>query len=275
MEKTIQLFNIQQSVFETIKTYKDLVITDSKSEKEVRGARASVKQLRYKIQNRQKELNKDLNEKKKKIKTGAENLILRIIPTENNLDIKIEEVEEIRAKIKAKKIAEEQAKKEAVAKLILAEEEAYLEEVKRQQAVQAAEIAAERAEIAAERAVVEAERLRIEAEEKVRQAAIAKAIADEKTKADEAARAEQKIIDDEAARLEAEKIRLADEVRQRELAESKAFAVDLANSIKDFEFDIPEFVHEEIVIKTIEFKRTINISINNQINAFCEKINKL
>ncbi len=56
MEKDIVLFDIQQSVFEEIETYKNLVITDSKSEKEVRTARASVKQLRYKIQNRRKDL---------------------------------------------------------------------------------------------------------------------------------------------------------------------------------------------------------------------------
>ena len=318
MEKAIILFDIQQSVFEEIETYQKLTITDSKTEKEVRTARASVKQLRYKIQNRQKDLNKELNERKKEIKTGAESLILKIVPTEDNLDIKIKEVEDAKAKVKAEILlaeqaiidAQQKAAVEAVA-LVVAEEEAYLEESKRQHKIELKKLAderamfeAEQAQIKAERvarakviadkileerrkisAALEAEKTAIAAKEEARQQiikdeqnAIANAeferVAAEILRENNEKKAEKKRVADELTKIEAEKIRLADKERQHELAESKSFVIDMANSIMPFEFNIPEDVHADIVIKTIAFEKIINLFIKNQSQLFCDEIRK-
>ena len=320
-ETSVILFDIQQSVFEEIETYQKLTITDSKTEKEVRTARASVKQLRYKIQNRQKDLNKELNERKKEIKTGAESLILKIVPTEDNLDIKIKEVEDAKAKVKAEILlaeqaiidAQQKAAVEAVA-LVVAEEEAYLEESKRQHKIELKKLADERAmfeaeqaqikaervarakviadkileerrKINAERTAIEAEKTAIAAKEEARQQiikdeqnAIANAeferVAAEILRENNEKKAEQKRVADELAKIEAEKIRLADKERQHELAESKSFVIDMANSIMPFEFNIPEDVHADIVIKTIAFEKIINLFIKNQSQLFCDEIRK-
>ena len=216
-ESAVILFDIQQSVFEEIETYQELIITDSKSEKEVRTARASVRQLRYKIQNRQKDLNKELNEKKKEIKTGAESLILKIVPTEDNLDAKIAEVETAKAKDKAEVLLAEQAKRAAeqkiaedAIKLILAEEEAYIEGAKRQQDIEASKLAAERAAFESEKAEVEAERI-------ARAKEVADKIIETRRLEQESFDAERRKINAECAAMEKEKAAMVakEEARQQ------------------------------------------------------------
>ena len=110
----IILFDLSESVFSEIKTYESLEITDSKTETDVRQARAAVRDVRYKIQRRHKELNADLNQQKKEYKDMAESLIERLTPTETNLDEKIKAVEAVKEVEKAERMAEEQARLDVI-----------------------------------------------------------------------------------------------------------------------------------------------------------------
>lgn len=105
-EKQLAVFDIESAVFAEIKSYENLNIVNSETEKDVRAARVAVRDVRYKIQNRQKELNSDLNSKKKEYKEAAETLIERLKPTEDNLDTKIKAIE---AERKIKKAAKDKA----------------------------------------------------------------------------------------------------------------------------------------------------------------------
>lgn len=96
IDKALALFDFKEAVFSDIESFKALEIVDTKTESEVRKARMSVRDLRYKIQNNQKEINADLNQKKKDVKEYAELLISRIEPVETDLDGKIKAVEQIR-----------------------------------------------------------------------------------------------------------------------------------------------------------------------------------
>ena len=87
---------------------------DSKTETDVRQARVAVRDVRYKIQRRHKELNSDLNQKKKDYKAMAESLIERLLPTENNLDAKIKAVEAVAEATKAEKMAAEKIRLDAI-----------------------------------------------------------------------------------------------------------------------------------------------------------------
>ena len=110
----IILFDLSESVFSEIKTYESLEITDSKTETDVRQARAAVRDVRYKIQRRHKELNADLNQQKKEYKDMAESLIERLTPTETNLDEKIKAVEAVKEVEKAERMAKEQARLDVI-----------------------------------------------------------------------------------------------------------------------------------------------------------------
>lgn len=112
--KAITLFDLSESVFKEIETYQGLEIVDSKTETDVRQARVAVRDIRYKIQRRHKELNSDLNQKKKDYKAMAESLIERLLPTENNLDEKIKAVEAVAEAAKAEKMAAEKARTDAI-----------------------------------------------------------------------------------------------------------------------------------------------------------------
>lgn len=116
-QQAIVKFNIKETVFADIESYQALEITDSKSEKDVRKARLDTRQLRYKIQNRHKELNAELNSQKREYKSAAESLINRLVPTENNLDEKIKSVETERAEKKAIKERKEKNRIENINKL--------------------------------------------------------------------------------------------------------------------------------------------------------------
>jgi len=112
--KAVTLFDLSESVFKEIETYQGLEIVDSKTETDVRQARVAVRDIRYKIQRRHKELNSDLNQKKKDYKAMAESLIERLLPTENNLDEKIKAVEAVAEAAKAEKMAAEKARTDAI-----------------------------------------------------------------------------------------------------------------------------------------------------------------
>lgn len=112
--KAATLFDLSESVFKEIETYQGLEIVDSKTETDVRQARVAVRDIRYKIQRRHKELNSDLNQKKKDYKAMAESLIERLLPTENNLDEKIKAVEAVAEAAKAEKMAAEKARTDAI-----------------------------------------------------------------------------------------------------------------------------------------------------------------
>jgi len=111
IDKALALFDFKEAVFSDIESYKALQIVDTKTETDVRKARMSVRDLRYKIQNNQKEINADLNQKKKDVKEYAELLISRIEPVENDLDTKIKAVEQVREEKRLEKERIEAAKK--------------------------------------------------------------------------------------------------------------------------------------------------------------------
>ncbi|RJR07928.1 hypothetical protein C4588_06165 [Candidatus Parcubacteria bacterium] len=109
--KALAMFDFKEAVFADIESFKTLEIVDTKTEGDVRKARMSVRDLRYKIQNNQKEINADLNQKKKDVKEYAELLISRIEPVENDLDGKIKAVEQAREEKRIEKERIEVAKK--------------------------------------------------------------------------------------------------------------------------------------------------------------------
>ena len=116
-KSALSKFDIKEKVFKDIKSYTKLKIVDAKTEKDVKKARVAVRDIRYKIQNRQKELNSELNQKKKDIKAEAGSLIERLEPTETNLDQKIKAVEAFRIEEKEEK---ERVEKERVDRIDIA-----------------------------------------------------------------------------------------------------------------------------------------------------------
>lgn len=126
INKAMSLFDVQEKVFADIEAYRELQIVDSTTENDVRKARMVVRDLRYQVQNRQQEINYDLNQQKKDVKDYAELLISRIKSTESDLDGKIKAVESAREekrlererieKEKADEIARIEADREAVRK---------------------------------------------------------------------------------------------------------------------------------------------------------------
>jgi len=110
VETEVTEFDVTEAVLQEIKEYEALEVTDSKSEAVVRKARQFVRTLRTDITKRQKELKAQLILERRRIDGMAEQLISRILPTEQNLDVKIKAIEAIAESAKAERMALEKVR---------------------------------------------------------------------------------------------------------------------------------------------------------------------
>lgn len=216
--------------------YKNLVVTDETFD-EAKKARIVLRDMRYKIQETEKENTNKLNELKTINWERSKELIAELTPTEEKIDKGIKAIEQRKAAIKAEK---ERIEREKVEAEIKAEQE-RLANIERERitAVEAAQKAeAERlnklqAEIE-ERNRIEQERLnQIKAEQEKQQAAILAEqarIQKEQSEREAKIKAEQEAIDRQKREIEEARQREANEkIRQAELEHARKEAAENAH----------------------------------------------
>jgi chromosome segregation ATPase len=97
-------FNVQRAALDQLKTYQAIVVDldDKESIKQAKQAWSITRDLRLKIQRREKALNADLNKQKKELKGDAQAIINEIKETEDHLDKELEKVKRAEEERKAK-----------------------------------------------------------------------------------------------------------------------------------------------------------------------------
>ena len=118
MENMIAEFDVTEAVIAEIEQYKNLEITDTKSEKNVKKCRQVVRGLRTDIEKRRKELKTPVLERGKLIDWTAKDLTTRIQPTEENLSGKIKVVEVEKEKVRAEKADIERQRTEKIVAML-------------------------------------------------------------------------------------------------------------------------------------------------------------
>jgi len=101
----IALFNVTERALSEIEKYKELVITDAKSEKDVRKCRQNTKALQVKVEKKRLANNRDFKANNNKV---AGEIQSRLNPVYENLDEKIKVVEKEKTEKKAEKLKIEQ-----------------------------------------------------------------------------------------------------------------------------------------------------------------------
>lgn len=97
-------FNVQRAALDQLKSYQAIVVDldDKESIKRAKQAWSITRDLRLKIQKREKALNADLNKQKKELKDDAQAIIDEIKETEDHLDAELEKVKKAEEERKAK-----------------------------------------------------------------------------------------------------------------------------------------------------------------------------
>jgi hypothetical protein len=97
-------FNIQRAALDQLQTYQSIVVDldDKESIKQAKQAWSITRDLRLKIQKREKAINAELNKQKKELKGDAEAIINEIKETEDHLGRELEKVKRAEEERKAK-----------------------------------------------------------------------------------------------------------------------------------------------------------------------------
>lgn len=103
-ETALVRFNVQRAALDQLKTYQAIVVDldDKESIKQAKQAWSITRDLRLKIQRREKALNADLNKQKKELKDDAQAIIDEIKETEDHLNAELEKVKKAEEERKAK-----------------------------------------------------------------------------------------------------------------------------------------------------------------------------
>jgi hypothetical protein len=103
-ETALVRFNVQRAALDQLKKYQAIVVDldDKESIKQAKQAWSITRDLRLKIQRREKALNADLNKQKKELKGDAQAIINEIKETEDHLDAELEKVKRAEEERKAK-----------------------------------------------------------------------------------------------------------------------------------------------------------------------------
>jgi hypothetical protein len=103
-EAALVRFNVQRAALDQLKTYQAIIVDldDKDSIKQAKQAWSITRDLRLKIQKREKAINAELNKQKKELKGDAEAIINEIKETEDHLGRELEKVKRAEEERKAK-----------------------------------------------------------------------------------------------------------------------------------------------------------------------------